>query len=68
MTERRLSVTVQLAEERWTHTVTVDIDTAARQSSQVLADVSVVGRTAYASGLHIQGNDRGKNAFGWVHR
>ena len=45
--------------------VTVDFETATGRLL-VMAEVRVVGRTAYASGLHIQSNDRGKNAFGWV--
>jgi hypothetical protein len=64
MTERHLTVTVQLVESDG-DTVTVDIETMAG-SLRILADVGVIGRTAYASGLHIQGNDRGKNAFGWA--
>ncbi len=64
MTERHLSVTVQLVESDG-DTVTVDIRTVVG-SLRISADVSVIGRTAYASDLHIQGNDRGKNAFGWA--
>ena len=45
--------------------VTVEFETAA-VSVQVMAEVHLVRHTAYASGLHIHSNDRGKNAFGWV--
>lgn len=64
MAERPSLVTVQLIESDG-DTVTVDIGTEAG-SLRILADVSVVGRTAYADSLHIQGNDLGKNAFGWA--
>jgi hypothetical protein len=64
MTVRHPLVTVQLVENEG-DTVTVDIETMAG-TLRKLADVSIVGRTAYASGLHIQGNDVGKNAFGWA--
>jgi hypothetical protein len=66
MIERRppIKVKVELVETDG-DTVTVDLETSAG-SLRVLADVSVVGRIAYASGLHIQGNDVGKNAFGWT--
>ena len=45
--------------------ITVEFETAAG-SVQVRAEVRLAGHTAYASGLHIHSNDRGKNAFGWV--
>ena len=45
--------------------VTVEFEMAAG-SVLVMAEVHAVGRTVYASRLHIQSNDRGKNAFGWA--
>ena len=64
MTERPPSVKVELVEIDG-DTVAVDLETAAG-SLRIVADVRFIGRIAYASGLHIQGNDRGKNAFGWA--
>lgn len=45
--------------------VTVEFNTPIG-SVEVMAEAHLVGRTAYASGLHIHSNDRSKNAFGWV--
>jgi hypothetical protein len=66
MSERSSSVTMRLVEgDSDGNIVTVEFETAAG-SLLVMAEVHVVGRTAYASGLHTHSNDRGMNAFGWV--
>jgi hypothetical protein len=64
MIDRPPSVKVELVESDG-DTVSIDLETAAG-SLRVVADVRFIGRIAYASGLHIQGNDRGRNAFGWA--
>jgi len=65
--DKPFSVTIRLSEDDSDGNIfTFDFDTTAG-SLKVMAEVRVAGRRAYASGLHIQGNDRGKNAFGWVH-
>ena len=66
MNERPSPVTLHfLDKESEGDIVTVEFETAAG-SLHVMAEVQLVGRTAYASGLHIHSNDRGRNAFGWA--
>jgi hypothetical protein len=66
MTEHPQSITFHLVDgDSDGSIVTVEFETTAG-SLLVMAEVRAVERTAYASKLHLQSNDRGKNAFGWM--